>query len=46
MIVLKIFKNSGCLHQPFFYSFRVILIVFGISQIGMDGFRPVTAESN
>ena len=39
-------KNSGCLHQPFFFGFRVILIVSGCSQIDKDGFRPVTAGSS
>ena len=35
-IVLWLFqKDSGCLHQPFLYSFMVILIVSGWSQKDM-----------
>ena len=36
-------KKIGCLHQHFFYGFRVILIVSGCFQMDMDGSRPATA---
>ena len=43
MILFKKFRISS---PALFYSFRVILIVLRCSQVGMDGFRPVTANSS
>ena len=39
-------NDSGCLHQSFFYSFSVILIASGCSQMDMNGLRLVTTGSS
>ena len=34
------------IQEPFFYGFRVILIVSRCSQMDMNGFRPAAASSS